>query len=127
MIVCFVDISGIVDHHCLEVIVCFVDIGGIVDHHCLEVIVRFVNIGGIVDHHYLETIVRFVDICGGIVDHYCLETIVRFVNICVKYQPSLPKFSFHNYTGISIPTIYMSMPVTYVDWCMDQRNICYAR
>jgi hypothetical protein len=25
-------------------IVCFVDIGGIVDHHCLEVIVRFVDI-----------------------------------------------------------------------------------
>jgi hypothetical protein len=33
------------------VIVRFVDIGGIVDHHCLEVIVRFVDIGGIVDHH----------------------------------------------------------------------------
>jgi hypothetical protein len=30
VIVCFVDIGGIVDHHCLEVIVCFVDIGGIV-------------------------------------------------------------------------------------------------
>jgi hypothetical protein len=29
---CFVDIGGIDDHHCLEVIVCFVDIGGIVDH-----------------------------------------------------------------------------------------------
>jgi hypothetical protein len=26
-------------------IVCFVDIGGIVDHHCLEMIVRFVDIG----------------------------------------------------------------------------------
>jgi hypothetical protein len=38
---CFVDIGGIVDRHCLEVIVCFVDIGGIVDHHCLEVIVCF--------------------------------------------------------------------------------------
>jgi hypothetical protein len=36
-IVCFVDIGGIVDHHCLVVIVCFVDIGGIDDHHCLEV------------------------------------------------------------------------------------------
>jgi hypothetical protein len=34
-----VDIGGIVDHHCLEVIVRLVDIGGIVDHHCLEVIV----------------------------------------------------------------------------------------
>jgi hypothetical protein len=49
VIVCFVDIGGIVDHHCLEVIVSFVNIGGIVDHHCLEVIVSFVNIGGIVD------------------------------------------------------------------------------
>jgi hypothetical protein len=27
------------------VIVCFVDIGGIVDHHCLDVIVHFVDIG----------------------------------------------------------------------------------
>jgi hypothetical protein len=36
VIVCFVDIDGIVDHHCLEVIVRFVDIGGIVDHHCLN-------------------------------------------------------------------------------------------
>ena len=32
--VCFIDIGGIVDHHCLEVVVCFIDIGGIVDHHC---------------------------------------------------------------------------------------------
>ena len=30
-------------------IVRFVDIGRIVDHHCLEVIIRFVDIGGIVD------------------------------------------------------------------------------
>jgi hypothetical protein len=30
VIVCFV---GIVHHHYLEVIVCFVDIGGIDDHH----------------------------------------------------------------------------------------------
>jgi hypothetical protein len=44
VIVCFVDIGGIVEHHCLEVIVCFVDIGGIVEHHCLEVIVCFVDI-----------------------------------------------------------------------------------
>jgi hypothetical protein len=27
------------------VIVCFADIGGIADHHCLEVIVSFVDIG----------------------------------------------------------------------------------
>jgi hypothetical protein len=27
VIVRFVDIGGIADHHCLEVIVCFVDIG----------------------------------------------------------------------------------------------------
>ena len=52
MIVLFVDISGIVDHHCLEVIVRFVDISGIVDHHCLEVIVCFVDISGIVDHWF---------------------------------------------------------------------------
>jgi hypothetical protein len=38
------DIGGVVDQHCLEVIVCFVDIGGIDDHHCLEVIVCFVDI-----------------------------------------------------------------------------------
>ena len=31
----FVDIVGIVDHHCLEIVVGFVDIGGIVDHQCL--------------------------------------------------------------------------------------------
>jgi hypothetical protein len=36
------------------VIVSFVDIGRIIDHHCLEVIVRFVDIGKIVDHHCLE-------------------------------------------------------------------------
>jgi hypothetical protein len=53
-----VDIGGIVDHHCLEVIVCFVDIGGIVDHHCLEVIVCFVDIDGIVDHHCLDLIIN---------------------------------------------------------------------
>jgi hypothetical protein len=36
VIVSFVNIGGIVDHHCLEMIVCFVNIGRIVDHHCLE-------------------------------------------------------------------------------------------
>ena len=35
-------------------IVRFVDIGGIVDHHLFKVIVRFVNIGGIVDHHLFK-------------------------------------------------------------------------
>jgi hypothetical protein len=39
VIVCFVDIGEIANHHCLEGIACFVDIGGIVSHHCLEVIV----------------------------------------------------------------------------------------
>jgi hypothetical protein len=38
VIVRFVDIGGIVDHHCLEVIVHFVDICGIIDHHCLSII-----------------------------------------------------------------------------------------
>jgi hypothetical protein len=46
--VLFVDIGGIVDHHCLEIVVGFVDIGGIVDHHCLEIVVGFVDIGGTV-------------------------------------------------------------------------------
>jgi hypothetical protein len=41
VIVCFLYIGGIVDHHCLEEIVCFVDIGGIVDYHCWEEIVWF--------------------------------------------------------------------------------------
>jgi hypothetical protein len=43
------------------VVVRFVDIGVIVDHHCLEVVVRFVrfvDMGVIVDHHCLYLIVR---------------------------------------------------------------------
>ena len=36
MIVRFVGVGEIVNHHCLEVIVRFVDIGGLVDHHCLN-------------------------------------------------------------------------------------------
>jgi hypothetical protein len=48
VIVCFVDIDRIIDHHCLEVIVSFVDIDRIVDHHCLEVIVCFVDIDRII-------------------------------------------------------------------------------
>jgi hypothetical protein len=32
----FVDIGGIVAHHCLKTFFCFVDIGGIVDHHFLN-------------------------------------------------------------------------------------------
>jgi hypothetical protein len=55
-VVCFVDIGGIVDHHCLEVVVCFVNIGEINDHHCLEVAVCFVDIVGIIDHHFLEAL-----------------------------------------------------------------------
>ena len=34
----FVDIGGVVDHHCLKMIVGFVDIGGIVDHHCSNIV-----------------------------------------------------------------------------------------
>jgi hypothetical protein len=41
------------------VIVSFVDIGLIVDHHCLNVIVSFVDIGWIV-HQYLEVTVSFL-------------------------------------------------------------------
>jgi hypothetical protein len=43
------------------VIIRFVDIGGIVGHHCLKVNVRFVDIGGIGDHHCLDVIIRFFD------------------------------------------------------------------
>ena len=71
-------------------IVCFVDIGGIVDHRCLEVIGRSFDIDRIVDHHCLEVIVRFVDI-RGIVNHHSLEMIVRFVDIGVNCWPSLPR------------------------------------
>jgi len=41
----------------------FVDIGGIVDHHCLNFILFcwFVDIGGIVDHHYLNFIFNYID------------------------------------------------------------------
>ena len=38
MIVRSVDIGGLVDHHCLEVIVHFVDVGGLVVHNCLDII-----------------------------------------------------------------------------------------
>ena len=44
MIVSCVDIGGIADHHCLEVIVCFVDIGEMLTIS-LEVVVCFVDIG----------------------------------------------------------------------------------
>ena len=47
MIVGFVDIGGIVDLHCLEVIVGFVDIGGIVDGQCLKVL--FITLHNIFD------------------------------------------------------------------------------
>jgi hypothetical protein len=62
VVVRFVDIGGIVHHHCL------VDSGGIVHHHCL------VDSGGIVHHHCL------VDI-GGIVHHHCLNNLFINVNI----------------------------------------------
>jgi hypothetical protein len=52
-----------------KVIVRFVEIAGIVDHHCLETIVHFVDIGGIVNHHCLETTVVFVDICGVMINN----------------------------------------------------------
>jgi hypothetical protein len=38
MVVPFVTIGGIVDHHCLEMVVTFVTIDGIVDHHCFNFI-----------------------------------------------------------------------------------------
>jgi hypothetical protein len=84
VIVCFVDICRIVDHHCLDFFVLL--IFGIVDHHCLEVIVCFVDICRIVDHHCLEAIVCFVDSCR-IVDHHCLEVIVTILQISTKQSP----------------------------------------
>jgi hypothetical protein len=52
----FVDIlvELLIINHCLEVIVCFVDIGGIVDHHCFRDDC-FVEIGGIVDIPSIST------------------------------------------------------------------------
>jgi hypothetical protein len=41
----FVDVGGLVDDHCLEVIVGFVDVGGLVDPHCVEEIVGFFDVG----------------------------------------------------------------------------------
>jgi hypothetical protein len=40
VVVCFVDIGGIVDHHCIEVIVCFVDIGGEINNKSLNCICK---------------------------------------------------------------------------------------
>ena len=57
----FVDIVGIVDHQCLEIVVGFVDIVGIVDHHCLEIVVGFVDIVGIVHHQCFDFLfIRYV-------------------------------------------------------------------
>ena len=53
-------------------IVHVVDIGGIVDHHCLEVIFRFVAIGGIVDHHCLNFLfVTYVSVPSKLCFMYC--------------------------------------------------------
>ena len=41
MIVCLVDIDGIVDHHCLVVVFRIVDIDGILDNHSLAVMSVF--------------------------------------------------------------------------------------
>ena len=43
VILCFIDIGGIVDHQCLNFL-CFIDIGGIVDHQCLNFLC-FIDIG----------------------------------------------------------------------------------
>ena len=75
MIVRFVDIGRIIDHHCLEMIVRLVDIGRIIDHHCLEMIVRFVDIGRIIDHHCFNFL--FIMLC--ILD---LLFVVGVMNIC---------------------------------------------
>ena len=86
IIVCFVDVGRIVDHHCLfyfrwEIIVCLlilVELMTVTVYTFFrwQVIVCLVDIGGIIDHPCLtyfrwEIIVCFVYI-GGIVDHHCL-------------------------------------------------------
>ena len=48
-------------HH-LEVVVRFVDIDRIIDHHCLEIVVRFDNISRIIDHHCLEKLLLLVEL-----------------------------------------------------------------
>ena len=83
VIVCYVDIDGIDDHYCLnilfvfselrwEVIVCFVDISGIDDHYCLNFLFVFSELRW-------KVIVCFVDI-DGIDDNYCLSFL-----FCVKW------------------------------------------
>jgi hypothetical protein len=46
LIVCYVDIGGIVDHHCLDFLYC-----NVVDHHWLDFL--YCNV---VDHHWLDFI-----------------------------------------------------------------------
>ena len=87
----------------LEVVVCFVYIGGIVDHHCLEVFVRFVYIGGIVDHHCLEVVVRFVYI-GGIVDHHCLNFLLDEMKLLCR-----------NISTLYCMLLYKCLYITYVN------------
>ena len=101
MIICFVDIGGIIDHQCLytfvrwEMIICFVDIGGIIDHQCsytfFSLFYYFRQNSNIFVHvssknldfqHHMsrslllnglrwEMVVPFVDILCWIVDHHC--------------------------------------------------------
>jgi hypothetical protein len=61
----FVDVSVIVDRHCLEVMVHFVDVSVIVDRHCLEVMVHFVDVSVILDFEtpaFVFSSDRFIDI-----------------------------------------------------------------
>ena len=75
MVICFVVIGGIVDHHCLEVVICFVDIGWIDNHHCLDVVICFVDIGWIENHQFIGSYLVFLNI-GWIDDHYCWEVVI---------------------------------------------------
>jgi hypothetical protein len=98
VIVSFVDIDGIVDHHCLEVIVSFVDIDGNVDHHCLEVVVSFVDGGEnllvvfsfCIQSNKVRGDCSFVDI-GENVDHHCLNILFM---LYVYFPPLLLHFIF---------------------------------
>ena len=146
MIICFVDIGGIIDHQCLytffrwEMIICFVDIGGIIDHQCSytffrwEMIICFVDIGGIIDHQCLYTFVRwemiicFVDI-GGIIDHQCSYTFFSLFyyfrqnsNIFVHVSSKNLDFQHHMSRSLLLNGLRWEMVVPFVDilcWIVD--------
>ena len=108
-IVRFVDIGGIIDHHCLNFL-CFVDIGGIIDYHCLNFLC-FVDIGGIIDYHclnfllfcwywwnYWPSLFKLSLFCWYWWNYWpSLFKLSLFCWYLWNYWPSLFKLSFHNH------------------------------